>query len=876
MVNFNKIAKKWQQRWEESKIFKVKEDENKKKYYVLEMYPYPSGSGLHMGHASNYTIGDVFARFKRMNGFNVLYPMGYDSFGLPAENAAIQAKSHPKIFTEKAIANFISQQKALGLSYDWDRMVQSHDPEYYKWDQWIFLKMFEKNLAYKKKSAVNWCPKCKTVLANEQVHDGKCWRHTDTEVELKDLDQWFFKTTEYAEELLEGLGDLKWADDIKTMQRNWIGKSKGTLMDFKIKDSDKTLSVFTTRPDTFFGITYLVYAPEHPDVMELVKGTEYEEKVKELVKKILLEDRYSRTAEDKEKEGMFIGKHALNPINGEEIPIYIANFVLHEYGTGAIIAVPAHDQRDFDFAKKYDIPIKVVINPPSYDLNAEKMSRAYIADGVMVNSGEFDGLNNRDAIEKITKFLEEKGCGKFTTQYKLRDWLISRQRFWGTPIPIIYCDKCGEVPVPETDLPVMLPEDVHFESAENPLKDYEPFTKTKCPKCGGEGRRETDTMDTFVNSSWYFLRYTDAKNKEKIFDSAKANYWMPVDCYIGGKEHACMHLIYFRFYTKFLRDLGILKIDEPATKLFNQGMLHGDDGYVMSKSRGNVKLPEIVSEKSGIDTARFFLMFVAGPGKDREWNDESVEGSFKFMCKFYGLLDKEFKEDVKQQSKLHKTIRDVTNYIKGFKFNLACISIMELVKYLAMKDHVDKEVLKKVVLLMSPFSPHVAEEMWEKLGGEGFVSLASWPEYDESKIDEKAEFLEKIVMDVAEDVEQVRKFAKLDKLSSVKLIVGPSWKYDFVKKFKEQETRNVGELIRALMDKEHGQDISKLVPMFVKNPQRMPEVVLTQDEEFGVFESAKDSLSKEFGCPVVVEKAEDSSEKKAGNALPGKVAIVVA
>ena len=870
-MEFNDIAKKWQKKWEKSKIFKSKIDEKKEKYMTIEMYPYPSSSSLHMGHARNYVIGDVHARFKRMNGFNVLYPMGYDSFGLPAENAAIKFKSHPKIFVEEAIEKFKNQQKSLGLSYDWDRMIMSHDPKYYKWDQWIFLKMMEKGLAYKKKSAVNWCPECKTVLANEQVHDGKCWRHSKTDVILKELDQWFFKTTKYSEELLTGLDDLDWSEEVKDMQRNWIGKSRGTLIDFKIKNSEKGLTVFTTRPDTFFGITYLVYAPEHPDVIDLVKGTEVELDVKEFVRKVSSQDRYSRTAAGKEKEGMFIGKYAVNPVTGEDIPIYIANFVLHEYGTGAIIAVPAHDQRDFEFAKKYKIPIKIVINPKGKRLNLKKMTKAFVDDGVMTNSKEFDGMGNREAIEKITEMLEKKKCGGFTTQYKLRDWLVSRQRFWGTPIPVVYCEKCGAVPVPEKDLPVKLPDDVKFTSAENPLLDCKEFLDVKCPKCSGKGRRETDTMDTFVNSSWYFLRYCDAKNSKAIFDSKKANYWMPVDCYIGGKEHACMHLIYFRFYTKFLRDLGLLKVSEPATKLFNQGMLHAGDGHVMSKSRGNVILPETISEKYGIDTGRFFLMFVAGPGKDMFWSDEGVEGSFKFMNKFYSLLGKVGKGDSKQVSKLHKTIRDVTKYIEEFKFNLACISLMEMVKYLDKQDKVGKDVLKGLVLLMAPFSPHVCEEMWSKLGEKEFVSLAAWPKFDETLIDEKGEFLEEFVESVKEDFENVKKLAKLDEVKEVKLIVSSAWKYDFVSKFKKklEKTRHVGELIKGLATKEHGKDISKMVPMFVKNPSRVPKMVLSQSEELKALEGL------ELQGKVIVEKAEDSSEGKASSAMPGKVAIVL-
>ncbi len=878
MADFNKLAVKWQKEWEKSGIFKVKEDPKKEKYYVLEMYPYPSGSGLHMGHARNYCIGDSFARFKRMNGFNVLYPMGYDSFGLPAENAAVKAKSHPKEFTEKAIVNFVKQQKSLGLSYDWDRMVMSHSPDYYRWDQWIFLKMLEKGLAYKKKSSVNWCSKCHTVLANEQVHNGACWRHTDTPVELKELDQWFFKITDYAEELLNGIDNLDWSEDVKSMQRNWIGKSKGTLIDFDIESSKKKLTVFTTRPDTFFGITYLVYAPEHPDVTELVKGTEYESKVKKFVDKILLEDKFQRTSEDKEKEGMFIGKYAINPITKEKIPIYIANFVLYEYGTGAIIAVPAHDQRDFEFAKKYDIPIKVVINPHDFDLDAAKMSRAYMGDGNMVNSGDFDGMNNRDAIDEITKFLKKNKCGDFTTQYKLRDWLISRQRFWGTPIPIIYCDKCGTVPVPEKDLPVKLPENIKFTSAKNPLVDYKPFVEVKCPKCKGKAKRETDTMDTFVNSSWYFLRYCDAKNDKAIFDPKKANYWMPIDQYIGGKEHACMHLIYFRFYTKFLRDLGLLKFDEPCKRLFNQGMLH-KEGVVMSKSKGNVVLPEEVSDKYGIDTGRLFLMFVAGPDKDMEWSDEAVEGSFRFLNKFYGLLEKKItdKKDAKQESKINKTIKEVTDTIEKFKFNISIISLMDMTNYLHNKEEINKSVLERLVLLMAPFTPHICEEMWEKLGNKPFVSLAKWPKFDESKIDEKSEAEEESVSQLIADINKVLELAKVEKANSITLFVSEKWKYDFFVRLKKKisETRNVGEIIKSCIDKEHQKEISQMIPKLLKNESRIPKVTGSQEDELKNLKSNKKKIEKTFGCSVFIISADDSDEPKSKQATPSKPAVLV-
>jgi len=713
MVDLNKIARKWQKKWQEEKIFEVKEEPKKKKYYVLEMYPYPSGSGLHMGHARNYCIGDCHARYKRMKGYNVLYPMGYDSFGLPAENAAIAEKSHPKIFTENAIKNFVKQQKELGLSYDWSRIIASHTPEYYKWDQWIFLKMYEKGLAYKKLAIVNWCPKCSTVLANEQVHNGKCWRHTEQNVKVKELSQWFFKITNYADELLEGLDKLKgWSDDVKTMQRNWIGKSYGTKIHFKIEGTKDMIPVFTTRSDTLFGVTFMVYAPEHPKVLELVKGTKYESGVKKFIRKVVVEDKFTRTAEDKEKEGMFIGKYAINPVNDERIPIYIGNFVLLGYGAGAIMAVPAHDQRDFEFAKKYNIPIRAVITPQDYELKPEKMTRAYLDDGILINSGDFNGMNNKEAIDEITKFLSKKGYGKKTKQYKLRDWLISRQRFWGCPIPIIYCDKCGTVPIAEKELPVKLPENIKFSGKGNPLESANSFVNAKCPKCNGPARRETDTMDTFVDSSWYFLRYCDAKNNKEIFDKKKVAYWMPIDMYIGGKEHATMHLIYFRFLTKFLRDLGLIKIDEPTLNLFNQGMLHRGE-VVMSKSKGNVVTQEEIAEKYGIDTARFFLLFVARPDKEMEWDDKAIMGSYRFLNKVSSLTEKKIinNNDAKSESKMHKTIKLVTENIENFKFNTSLVHLMDFVNYLSVKNELSKDALEAVALLLNPFAPHLSEEL---------------------------------------------------------------------------------------------------------------------------------------------------------------------
>jgi leucyl-tRNA synthetase len=762
-TNFAKIEKKWQDKWEKEKIFEVKEDSKKKKYYVLEMYPYPSASGLHIGHAFNYTIGNVYARFKRMQGFNVLYPMGYDSFGLPAENAAIKNKSHPKKFTEEAIKNYIKQQKNLGLSYDWSRKVECHKPEFYKWDQWIFLQMLKKGLAYKKKAPVNWCKKCNTVLANEQVKEGKCYLHEDTEVEIKHLEQWFFKITKYADELYEGIDKLKdWPEDIKAMQKNWIGKSHGTDIYFKLEGTTKILPTYTTRCDTIYSVTFLAVAPESPLVNELVDGTDREKEVKSFAQRLAKESLADRINEEKEKVGIFTGRYAINPVNGERVPVYVANFALM-YGSGVVMC-DAHDKRDFRFARKYDIPLKFVISEDGEFLDANRESEAFVDDGILFNSGEFNGMKNQEALPKMSQWIEKKGWGKRTVNYKLRDWLVSRQRFWGTPIPIIYCDKCGIVPLPEKDLPVILPDDVKFTSERNPLIGNDKFVKTKCPKCGGIGQRETDTMDTFVNSSWYFLRYCDARNEKEIFDKKKVKYWMPIDLYVGGREHATGHLIFCRFYTKFLRDLGLIDFDEPATRLFNQGMVQGEDGQKMSKSKGNVVLPETVSEKYGIDSARLFLLSLGGLDKVRDWSDKGVEGSVRLIEKIINYFEsvKIAKSNPKTEHKINKAIKEITEDIETLRYNMAIIRLREL--FDSFENEISKKDLETFVKLLSPFVPHIAEELWEKIGNKGFISLAEWPKADERKINEEFDKEEQIVEKTVADVLNILKIVRGEKI----------------------------------------------------------------------------------------------------------------
>ncbi len=750
-MDFKKIEKKWQKRWEKKKIFQTKKS-SKRKYYNLEMFPYPSSLGLHMGHALNYIIGDINARFKRMKGFNVLYPMGYDAFGLPAENAAIKAKTHPKIYTQESIKNFIKQQKALGLSYDWDKILITCNPDYYQWNQLFFLKFLEKGLAYRKKAAVNWCPKCETVLANEQVHSGKCWRHEDIDVEIRHLEQWFLKITKYAEELLKFIPQLQWPDRIKSIQENWIGKSLGTEIFFEI--NKETWPIFTTRPDTIYGVTFMIISAQHPKLMNLVTK-EQKESVESFLKK--LKSVSEKELELMEKEGVFTGSYAINPITKEKVPVYAGNFVVADYGTGMVMAVPAHDQRDFEFAKKYKISIKVVINNPDYNLDPEKMVRAYTEEGTLINSGDFNGINNLNAINEITQFLESKKLGKKTVQYKLRDWLISRQRYWGTPIPIIYCKKCGIVPVPEKDLPVILPKKVKFGEG-NPLATNKEFVDVKCPKCKNPARRETDTMDTFFDSSWYFIRFCDSQNKKAAF-SKEAEYWMPVDQYIGGAEHACMHLMYSRFFTKVLRDLKLIRIDEPFTRLFNQGMLHGSDGNKMSKSIGNVVNPIEMIEKYSADSLRFCLMSLASPDKDSIWSDRGIESSFKFLTKLSEFKIKAGKTSKKIESKINKAIKEITQDTENFRYNLAIIKLRSLFEAIE-QEEVSKKDLESFLKLLSPFCPHIAEELWEKLGNKSFLSIQKWPIADESRINEKFEEQEKLIEKISSDINNISRIIK--------------------------------------------------------------------------------------------------------------------
>jgi len=819
----SEIEKKWQEKWQEKNVFKSENKvEGKQNYYTLEMFAYPSGK-LHVGHLRNYAIGDAIARYKKMKGFNVLHPFGWDSFGLPAENAAIDNGAHPGQWTKANIDNMRRQLKLMGLSYDWDREISTYTPEYYKWNQLFFIEMYKKGLVYKKRSYVNWCPDCNTVLANEQVEDGKCWRHSKTDVIQKELSQWYLKITEYAEELLQGHEELKghWPDKVLAMQKNWIGKSTGSeinfVLDYKFdsnsQDKESNLNignngeiiipVFTTRADTLFGVTYAVIAPEHPLVEEVI--LKENPSLKEAVDKMINEDKINRTAEDKEKEGMFTGLYVINPVNNEKVPLWIGNYVLMDYGTGAVMAVPAHDERDFFFAKKYNLPIRIVINPVDKDGNPEKivveeMEGAYTLNGILVNSGEFDGTKNVEAKIKITEKLEKEGKGKKTVNYRLHDWLISRQRYWGTPIPVIY-DEDGNIHLEEKEnLPVKLPTDIEFNGKGNPLETSEEFKNVILPN-GKKGRRETDTMDTFVDSSWYYLRYLDSHNTEKPFEKANADSWTPVDQYIGGIEHAVMHLLYARFFHKALRDMGLVETNEPFKRLLTQGMVLGPSYYSqnerkfyfpkdveikdtkafskstgeeltvkiekMSKSKNNGVDPEEIVKEYGADPARVFTLFAAPPEKELEWNVNGLAGAYRFINRLfliisdsfefadknagkednYGIdLNKRNEKDEEIQKKLHQTVKKVTESIEDdFHFNTAIAAVMELLNDMTTykQEVIDKndvsteskkiwkEVLDKVILLIAPFAPHIADELWEIIGNKTFTFEEEWPTFEE-------------------------------------------------------------------------------------------------------------------------------------------------
>ena len=796
--NPSAIEEKWQKIWEEKKVFKVKSDPSKPKYYVLEMFPYPSGR-IHMGHVRNYTLGDIIARVKRMKGYNVLHPMGWDAFGLPAENAALKQGIHPAKWTYSNIDYMRNQLKKLGFSYDWDREFATCDPEYYKFEQRFFIEMFERGLAYRKKTLVNWCESCQTVLANEQVEDGKCWRCGE-EVQMREMEGWFLKITAYAEELLSDLEKLRghWPEKVLVMQKNWIGKSEGAEIDFYIPELDKNLTIFTTRPDTLFGVTFLSLSPEHPLALEIAEKKGFKEKLLEFRERVRRERKKIEEGVA-EKEGFFLETYAVHPFTKEEIPLYTANFVLMEYGTGAIMCVPAHDQRDFEFAKKFGLPIKVVIQPKNKELKPEEMEEAYEAPGLMVNSQEFTGLESEEGKKRVIDKLETLGLGRRKITYRLRDWGVSRQRYWGCPIPIVYCEKCGIVPEKKENLPIKLPLDAQIDSkGRSPLPHLKEFVETFCPKCGGKARRETDTFDTFVESSWYFARFTCPDYPEP-FNPEDTEYWLPVDQYIGGIEHAILHLLYARFFTKVLRDLGYLKLDEPFSNLLTQGMViketyrcpkHGwiypeevsPEGTClrdhcgekviigkpekMSKSKCNVVDPDVMIKKYGADTVRLFIAFAAPPEKDLEWSDHGIEGAYRFLKRIYNLFEEyeeilkkiNYKEEelknlsgkaLKLRRKLHQMVKKVhQDFEERFHFNTGIAAIMEFVNYLQdslkeldsseeINQKLLKEVFEKLLLCLSPVCPHICEELWERLGKNTFISEASFPTWEEDLLKEE-------------------------------------------------------------------------------------------------------------------------------------------
>jgi len=736
------IEAKWQKRWEEEGVFNADPEEGAKKFYLLEMLPYPSGR-IHMGHVRNYAIGDVAARYKIMNGFKVLHPMGWDAFGMPAENAAIKHGVHPAKWTYDNIDHMRAQLKRLGCSYDWRREFATCSPEYYRWEQLIFTRMYEKGWAYKKTSKVNWCPGCQTVLANEQAEGGYCWR-CDSTVELRSMSQWYFRITDYAEELLSDIDEKLggWPERVRTMQREWIGRSSGANIDFEIEGRGEKIRIFTTRPDTLYGATFMSLAWEHPLAHELAKECGRSKEVDDFIARTSRIDREARLAGTYEKDGVFTGAHCINPVTGWKMPIYVANFVLMEYGTGAVMAVPAHDQRDFEFAKKYGLPIKVVIEPEGAKLDPAKMAEAYEGEGTMVASDRFTGMPSRQGIDAVADYLSEKGLGGPTVTYRLKDWCISRQRYWGAPIPIVYCDGCGTVPVPEDDLPVLLPEDVKLTGAGgSPLAQVAKFVEAKCPRCGGKGRRETDTMDTFVESSWYMFRYASPAYEKGPLDKEEISYWLPVDQYIGGIEHAVGHLIYCRYFTKVMRDMGLVDVDEPVKNLMTQGMVY-KDGAKMSKSKGNVVDPDEMIERYGTDAVRVFMLFASPPEKDLEWSDKGVEGAWRFVSRVWRLVEawrgaKGKRGGSEEMERMrHLAVKRVSEDIERYHFNTAIAALMEYVNFLqgARAADISKDAIETLILLISPFTPHMAEELWERTGHKAGALASKWPAYDESKL----------------------------------------------------------------------------------------------------------------------------------------------
>ncbi len=886
--------KKWRERWKEAGIFKSNGDSDKPNYYLLEMYPYPSGA-LHMGHTRNYSIGDSVARFKRMNGFEVLYPMGWDSFGLPTENAAIESDISPEEWTKRCIDDMKDQMDSLGLSYDWDREVASHWKEYYRWDQWFFLKFYERDLAYKKEAEVNYCSECETVLANEQVEGGRCWR-CESLVEKRDLNQWFFNITEYADDLLEDLEELEeWPEKVKKMQKDWIGKSEGAEIIFQTEDGED-IPVYTTRPDTLFGSTFMVLAPEHEIAERLAEEDEEIEEFVKRAKRLKTSER-----EQKGKEGIFTGKKAVNPVNDEELPIYIADFVLETYGTGAIMAVPAHDQRDFEFAEEHDLPIVPVIKPEEESFDIEDLDKAYEGEGILINSEDYNGMDSEEAREEIIDDLKEKGKATREVNYRLRDWLISRQRYWGAPIPIVYCDECGTVPVPEEDLPVELPTDIDIDVAGNPLENDKDFLKTECPKCGGNAERETDTMDTFVDSSWYYLRYCSPDFDDGPFDVKDLETWMPVDQYIGGIEHAILHLMYSRFFVKVLNDMEMCKIREPFKRLLTQGMVLLD-GEKMSKSKGNVVDPVNMIEKYGADTTRYFILSAADPRRELEWSDEGIESKFEYLRKVWKTVEGFKRTSIGDEidiencgqrdryilSRTQKITEEIADDIENFKISDGLKKMEnyfdELLKYdEEMKDSSERSEifyrgLETYVRMLYPFGPHLSEEMWHELGNDCLINEAGWPECEDSFIDEEAERGEEFYQDLREDIIHIKNITEKEP-DRVQIIIAEEWKFKAFEaiqmKLDEMDKPDMGAIMGDLAGEfpEKKKELSEIARKAVKNPGKILDRYVDHGFEITTLEEIKGRLGKEFNAEIETIRAEDVDSDKSKRAEPGKPGI---
>jgi leucyl-tRNA synthetase len=913
------IEQKWQRKWSENSIHKAEKDEDQEKCYVLDMFPYPSGR-MHMGHGRAFSLGDAYARFKSMQGYNVMHPMGWDAFGMPAENAAIDRDIDPGEWTFDCISDMKDEFKRLGFSLDWDREVTTCEPEYYRWDQWIFQKMLEEDIAYRDEAEVNWCPSCETVLADEQVEDGLCWR-CDSEVnQNKEMKQWKLAITDYADELLEDIKQMDgWPDKVQEMQENWIGKSTGAKIQFPLKQGEE-LEVFTTRPDTIFGATFMALAPEHELSEEVAQENE---EVAEYIEEAKKKDAEER--EERSKAGVFTGRYAENPFTDEEIPIYVAEFVLEDAGTGAIMAVPAHDQRDFEFAREHDIDVQTVVDPAedhSFDEDG-----AWEGDGTHINSEFLNGLDKEDAIEKVIGELEASGFGEEDVNYKLRDWLISRQRYWGTPIPVVYCDECGAVPVPEEELPVELPEDVEFTGRGNPIETSDHFVEIECPECGGEAERETDTMDTFINSSWYFLRYCSPDFTEAPFDSDEANYWMNVDQYVGGIEHAVMHLLYARFFQKFLRDQGMVEQDEPFEKLLTQGMVNHpayncpehdwiypeevEDGNIcskcgrevevetikMSKSKNNVVRPSELVEEYGADTARLFILSASHPSKELDWSKDGVQAAHDTLERIERLI-KENRDLISDEepdlqeaslndrivsSRIQRAIENVTEFNEDYEFNLAAGEIDKLLTKLYWYRQRDPDPaiftrgVKTLVKLIAPFSPHLADEMWDELSA-GFLYESDWPEVDRELLDEEAEEIDGYFDRVSSDIREIQEMLE-EEPEKVKVIRSADWKYDAFQEIKKNlELDDIGAITGKVVSsgfKDHADAVNQKVQEAYQNPGKFRNQLTDKETEVEALEANRDRWEKEFDAEVVVESEENSREDKADRAEPGKPAIVI-